>query len=128
MFYNVIFISMRIQLHDIVPGLQPYIKLICSMDCDNDADTSHIRVLPDTCVELFINYTTSPVAIIENVLHERSIVTARMSRPMDVQMRKGAGCLAVCFHPGMAYKFFSVPMHVISAQFYGIKTSTICEN
>jgi len=84
------------------------------MECDDDADTRHIRVLPDTCVELFINYTNTPVAIIGSELHQRSIITFRMSRPMDVQMRKGSGCMAICFHPGMAYKFFHMPMHVLS--------------
>lgn len=84
------------------------------MDCDEDIDIHHIRVLPDTCVELFVNYTSSPVAIIDNELHKGSIITFRMSRPMDVQMRKGAGCLALCFHPGMAYRFFQVPMHALS--------------
>jgi len=105
---------MHIQMYDIVPDLQAYIKLICAMDCDEDADTSLIRVLPDTCVELFVNYTSTPVAMIENELHQRSIITFRMSRSMDVQMRKGAGCLAICFHPGMAYHFFQVPMHVLT--------------
>lgn len=105
---------MRIQSYDIIQSLQPYIKLICTMDCDEGADTSSIRVLPDTCVELFINYTDTPVAIIGDELHKRSIITFRMSRPMNVQMRKGAGCLAICFYPGMAYKFFQVPMHKLS--------------
>jgi AraC-like DNA-binding protein len=84
------------------------------MDCDEDADTRHIRVLPDASVELFISYTNTPVAIIGNELYKQSIITFRMSRPMDVQMRKGAGCLAICFHPGMAYKFFHLPMHVLT--------------
>lgn len=105
---------MRIQLHHINPDLQPYIKLICSMDCDDDTDTRHIRVLPDACVEIFINYTNSPVAVISDKLHKRSIVSSRMSRPTDVQMRKGAGCMAVCFNPGMAYPFFRLPMHLLS--------------
>ncbi len=105
---------MRMQQYDIMPALQPYVKLICTMDCDNDADTRHIRVLPDTCVELFVNYTSTPVATIGNELHKRSIVTFRMSRPMDVQMRKGSGCVAVCFHPGIAYRFFHLPMHVLT--------------
>ncbi|NRF40396.1 helix-turn-helix domain-containing protein [Pedobacter foliorum] len=105
---------MRLQLYDVIPKLQPYIKLICTMDCDEAADTHHIRVLPDICVELFVNYTSSPVAIIGNELHKRSIITFRMSRPMDVQMRKGAGCLAICFYPGMAYSFFQVPMHTLT--------------
>jgi AraC-like DNA-binding protein len=84
------------------------------MDCDGDTNTNHIRVLPDTCVELFVNYTSTPIAMIGNELHKRSIISSRMSRPMDVQMRKGAGCLAICFHPGMAYKFFQVPMHTLT--------------
>jgi len=106
--------SMYLQLYDIAPQLQPYVKLICSMDFDGDADTSHICVLPDTCAELFINYTIAPLAVIGNELHRRSIVTFRMSRPMDVQMRKGAGCLAICFHPGMASPFFPMPMHELT--------------
>jgi AraC-like DNA-binding protein len=105
---------MRIQSYDIIPALQPYIKVICTMDCDDDADTSYIRVLPDACVELFLNYTSTPVAIISDELHKRSIVSFRMSRPVDVQMRKGAGVIAICFHPGMAYVFFQPPMHALS--------------
>ena len=105
---------MRLQLYDIAPPLQPFVKMICSMDCDEDADTRHIRVLPDTCVELFINYTSTPIAVISNELHKRSIVTFRMTKPVDVQMRKGSGCLAVCFRPGMAYSFFQLPMHLLS--------------
>ena len=105
---------MRIQLYDVHPSLQPYVKLICTMDCDGETDTSHIRVLPDTCVELFLNYTSTPVAIIGDKLYKRSIISFRMSCPMEVQMRKGAGCLAICFHPGMAYKFFHVPMHTLT--------------
>ena len=105
---------MRIQSYDIIPNLRPYVKLICTMECDEDTDTNHIRVLPDTCVELFLNYTSTPVAIIGDELHKRSIISARMSRPMEVQMRKGTGCLAICFHPGMAYQFFQIPMHILS--------------
>lgn len=105
---------MRLQLYDIIPILRPYIKMLCTMDCNEDSDMRHIRVLPDTCVELFINYTSKAVAMIDNKLHQKSIVTFRMSRPMDVQMRKGAGCLAICFNPGMAYKFFKVPMHLLT--------------
>ena len=84
------------------------------MDCISDTNTHHIRVLPDTCAELFINYTTTPLAIIGNELYKQSIITFRMSRYMDVQMRKGAGCMAICFQPGMAYRFFHLPMHTCS--------------
>lgn len=39
------------------------------------------RVLPDTCVEQFVNFTSTPVAIIDKELHKRSIISFRMSRP-----------------------------------------------
>jgi len=103
---------MQLQSYPIIPTLQHYIKVICTMD--GDTDNSHIRVLPDTCVELFINYTEKPIAIIDQKMHRGSIITCRMSKPMDIQMRKGNGCLAICFHPGMAYQFFTVPMHALT--------------
>jgi len=84
------------------------------MECTDDTDTNHIRVLPDACVEIFINYTDTPIAVIDNKEFQCSIVNARMSKPMDVQMRKGSGCLAICFFPGMAYKFFHAPMYLFS--------------
>lgn len=105
---------MFIQQFEVIPELQPYVKLICTMDCEDGADTNHIRVLPDTCVELFVNYTSTPLAIIGNELYDRSIVTFRMSRYSDVQMRKGAGCIAICFYPGAAFRFFNIPMHLLA--------------
>lgn len=105
---------MLIQQFEVLPELQPYVKLICTMDCDDGVDTNHIRVLPDTCVELFVNYTSTPLAIIGNELYDRSIVTFRMSRYSDVQMRKGAGCIAICFYPGAACRFFNLPMHLLA--------------
>ena len=105
---------MFIEQFEVVPELQPYIKLICVMDCEDDVDTNHIHVLPDACVELFINYTSTPVAIIDNELHQRSIVSSRMSRHSEVQMRKGDGCIAICFYPGMAYRFFHLPMYILA--------------
>jgi len=105
---------MFIQQFEVIPELQPYVKLICTMDCEDGADTNHIRVLPDTCVELFVNYTSTPLAVIGNDVYHRSIVTSRMSRYSDVQMRKGAGCIAICFYPGEAYRFFNLPMHQLA--------------
>lgn len=84
------------------------------MDCDQDADLRPVRVLPDACVELFLSYTSPPVALIEDRLYVNSIVTSRMSRAVDVRMRKGAGCLAVCFLPGMAHYFFKPKMQELS--------------
>lgn len=105
---------MHIQQYPIIPALQPYVKLICTMDCNEAVSLTYLQVLPDACVEVFINYSSSPVAIINNNLHQRSIVSFRMSQATAVQMRKGAGCLAICFYPGMAYHFFNIPMQLLS--------------
>ena len=105
---------MRVQLYDIHPQLQQYVKSICTMECDGDADWNQVRVLPDTCVELFFNYTSTPIAVIDRTLYKRSIISFRMSRPADVQMRKGSGCLAVCLHPGKAYSLFRMPIFLFS--------------
>nr|WP_242691509.1 helix-turn-helix domain-containing protein [Pedobacter sp. SYSU D00823] len=86
------------------------------MECEGDADNQGILVLPDACVELFINYTSTPIAIIDRKVFNSSIVNSRMSKPNNVKMRKGSGCIAVCFYPGMAYKFFHLPMHTITDQ------------
>lgn len=110
----VIFTSMHIKLYEIIPELRSYVKTICTMDCEGDADTTHLRILPDMCVELFVNYTSAPIAIIGNDLYKSSIVSFRMSRHADVQMRKGTGCIAICFHPGVAYRFFNLPMHTLA--------------
>lgn len=101
---------MHLKIYEIMPALLPYIKVICTMECDEAADTRHIRVLPDACVEIFLSYTNSPVAIIDEQLYKRSIVSFRMNRFVDVRMRKGSGCIAVCFYPGMAARFLKVPI------------------
>jgi AraC-like DNA-binding protein len=84
------------------------------MECNEAKDTEQVHVLPDACVELFISYTEAPVAIIDQQLHKNSMVNSRMNVPTSVQMRKGAGCIAICFQPGMAYPFFSLPMSVLN--------------
>lgn len=93
------------------------------MECEGGEDWNQVRVLPDTSVEIFLNYTATPTAVINQELHRRSIVCFRLSRPLDVQMRKGAGCMAVCFQPGMAYPFTHVPIGLFkdcTASFFDI--------
>lgn len=84
------------------------------MDCNEATDTRQVHVLPDACVELFISYTEVPVAIIDQQLHQKSMVSSRMSTPTAVQMRKGSGCIAVCFKAGLAYPFFKHSMDILS--------------
>jgi len=83
------------------------------MDCTEAGDEEPFRVLPDTCVELFIRYTDTLVATVSgNTVqgNKRSFISFRMSAFVDVQMQPGSGCIAVCLYPGAAYNFFSIPM------------------
>jgi AraC-like DNA-binding protein len=85
------------------------------MEYNEKKSVTPFRVLPDTCVELFISYVESPVARLGTGTEKlRSFVVFRMSRFMDVEMERRAGCIAICFHPGAAYNFFSFPMNEVS--------------
>jgi AraC-like DNA-binding protein len=113
--------KMSFRLHHIVPQLRPFIKMICSMKNDGTTAQEPFRVLPDTIVELFVNCTDKPLANIEGkVHHAQSFLTSRMSSFMDVEMHEASHYVSVCFYPGAAYKFFTVPMHEISNTVAGL--------
>ena len=85
------------------------------MEYSGNESSTPFRVLPDTCVELFISYVESPVANLGTGTEKlRSFVVFRMSQFMDVEMATKAGCIAICFYPGAAYNFFSLPMNEVS--------------
>jgi len=108
---------MELKLYDITPSLQPYIKIICSMENNNSGcKTSSFRVLPDTCVELFINYAGSGQTVTDAGLLKQPncFIVSRMSRYMDVRDHGRFGFISVCFLPGAAAHFFPVAMHEVS--------------
>lgn len=108
---------MNLQLYPIAPQLQPYIKVICTMESSERDTPSVFRVLPDTCVELFVSYSNEPIATITGkttFANRQSFVVFRMSNFMDVQMQAKTGCIAVCFYPGASYHFFSQPIHEVA--------------
>lgn len=87
------------------------------METNEDTLITPFRVLPDTCIELFINYTGKPLAIIEGndlFINKRSFITSRMSHFMNVQMQEGISCIAICFRSALGYKFFPLPMLEVS--------------
>lgn len=105
---------MKLELYNIIPELMPYIKVISSIEnSDNENSKSTFRVLPDTCVELFLSYNNGTIAKIKTKTHfdsSGSFVTSRMSTFMDVQILPNSGSVAVCFKTGAAYNFFNLPM------------------
>lgn len=114
-FSNLQLFAMAMRNYIISPVLQPYVKTICTMDIANE-DLSHFRVLPDACVEVFINCGPSPLANIgagaEAVTYKHSIINFRMKSYADVRMLAGARCIAICFQPAAAARFFPFPVGI----------------
>ena len=104
-----IFLAMVIRTFPVDAALTPYVKEICIMEIAA-AGVPGMRVLPDTCIEIFIRYVSSPLATVNGKHLSRSLVTSRMNSFMDSQMEAGSGCIAVCFHPGAARHFFTTPL------------------
>ncbi len=100
---------MQLRVYDIIPELQPYVKVISSV-AHEASDISFFRVLPDTCAELFFNYTTGPAATVNKTVLQRSFVNCRTKRFTDVAAVPGTGFITVCFRPGAACHFFPLPM------------------
>lgn len=103
---------MHCQLHEITPPLRPFVKLICSMDSGpREGPSGPVRVLPDACVELFINFQEGTQLLPPTATApSRSFITSRLNRFMDVCTLGSGAFLSVCFYPGRAYPFFPVPM------------------
>jgi AraC-like DNA-binding protein len=108
---------MQMQFFDIREVLKPCIKMICMLSCDTPGEVLPFRVLPDTCVELFITCNGQRIAeVMDNTSQEEkmSFASFRMRSFMDVRMHQGYHCIAVCFYPGAAYRFFGLSMQELS--------------
>ena len=111
---------MQYRLHNIDPVLKPFVKVICSIESESSVDSlESMRVLPDTCVELFINFDKSQKIILPDcsiALPGKSFVTSRMNSFMDVRTLGLVRFVSICFAEGGAYPFFPVSMHDIANQ------------
>ncbi|MBD0298599.1 MAG: AraC family transcriptional regulator [Flavisolibacter sp.] len=122
-------------MYDIIPELQPYVKVISSVENPaGSAAPCTFRVFPDTCVEVFFGYNNSTIANINAKApfdSSKSFVTSRLSRYMDVQLPPGSSSIAVCFHPGAAFPFFHLPMKeltddsILLVDLWGEKTNKL---
>ena len=71
-----IFLAMVIRTFPVDAALTPYVKEICIMEIAA-AGVPGMRVLPDTCIEIFIRYVSSPLATVNGKHLSRSLVTSR---------------------------------------------------
>ncbi|WP_420150281.1 hypothetical protein, partial [Spirosoma sp.] len=79
---------MPYQLHDIDPILKPFVREICSMESNVPIrSTAPMRVLPDLCIELFINFREPQQVVYSGVVDaqpDRCFITSRLNGFMDV--------------------------------------------
>ncbi|WP_337042099.1 helix-turn-helix domain-containing protein [Emticicia sp. 17c] len=107
---------MILRLYPVMPALQPYVKVICTME-GSSSDNSSIRVLPDTCVELFINYSSASLAKVTGkkvFSPSRNFIVSRMNNFMDVEMPGNTAFISVCFYTETACMFFPLPMNEVA--------------
>lgn len=93
------------------------------MESENDSCyASSFRVLPDTCIELFVPYAGTRRTVSGAGLQQQPncFIVSRMSKYMDVQNQGRSGFVSVCFHPGAAAHFFPVGMHEVSDLVVGL--------
>ncbi|GAB3316520.1 helix-turn-helix domain-containing protein [Larkinella ripae] len=111
---------MAYRFFTIDPRLKPFVKAICALETDAPAVLPPpIRVLPDTCVELFVNFCEPQRVVSANgraASSGRSFITARLNHFMDVWTAGPVRFVSVCFAEGQAYRFFPVPMHNLANQ------------
>ncbi|MBD2753492.1 helix-turn-helix domain-containing protein [Spirosoma validum] len=111
---------MHYRIYDIDPLLQPFVKVICSVENDSSIGSpAPVRVLPDASVELFVNFCepqqVAPAGEIASLL-SRSFITSRMNKFMTVRTHSQVGFVSVWFFDGSAYPFFPVSMHDVTNQ------------
>ncbi|GAB2592865.1 DUF6597 domain-containing transcriptional factor [Spirosoma areae] len=112
-------------LYNIDPVLKPFVKVICSIERDGPIVSSGpLRVLPDTRVELFVNFCNPQHATSSSGVMTplgRSFITIRLNQFMDVQTQGNVGFVSVCFAGGSACPFFPVPMHNMTNQLIDLR-------
>ncbi len=100
--------------YQVVPALQPFVKVIWSMESDpGDSSNFSMRILPDTCVEMVIHYRQPLLTTFANgSLHEqpKSFVVSQMKSFIEIAPTGPIGFMSIRFTAKGAYHFFGIPM------------------
>lgn len=110
---------MNMQQYPVWEGLEQYVSAITYMEAGAEKQgTPGFRVLPDVCIELFVNCgsDSAPFSVNGTKVTARSFITSRMSRYMDVRRVGDVAFVSVWFYPGKAWPFFEVPMSDLTNQ------------
>ncbi|WP_416867112.1 MAG: helix-turn-helix domain-containing protein [Imperialibacter sp.] len=99
--------------------LRPFVKAIYLMQAPGTWEPPpHSRVLPDGCVELFVNIgdTADSFEVNGRKINGSSFITSRMNCFMDISSPKQVHFITVWFYPGRSWPFFDVPMSIVANQ------------
>jgi AraC-like DNA-binding protein len=107
---------MRISRYQITTALQPFLKEICVFQSDCVEPATFRRVLPDACVELFVNLGNDSDSFIVDgqIIKSRFFVVSRMNRFTDVSSLGRPYFMSFWFRSGRSWPFFRVPMSTLA--------------
>lgn len=109
---------MEYREYPIITSLQPFVKLIWSMESDlPSVEEGPMRILPDCCVEIVFHYKdayTSTFSDGSQQLQSRSFVVTQMKSFMEIQSTGTTGFISIRFSATGAYLFFGIPMKDIA--------------
>lgn len=112
------------QEYEINTILQPYVKVIWSMENDASVfDGPPIHILPDSCVELVVHFGDPFKTTFSNnstSVQTQSFVVAQMRNFMKIQSNGKTGIIAARFSALGAYHFFGLPMKEITNREIGL--------
>lgn len=100
----------------ITPELQPFVRLIWSMD-DLAINDLPMRILPDGCVEVVFHYRDNYMSTFSDGVSEKqpnSFVVTQMRSFLDIKPTGTTGFMAIRFSASGACQFFGIPMKEIA--------------
>ncbi len=106
--------------YNISPALQPFVKVIWSMESDTpafDSGPGTMRILPDTCVELVVHFKDPYKTIFADnttSLQPQSMIVAQMKSFIEIRPQGKTGIFAVRFSAYGARHFLGMPMHEVA--------------
>ena len=109
---------MRYQEFQLMPPLQPFVKVIWSMEDGGDNLTFEpTRILPDSCTELVIHFGDpykTTFSDNNSSIQPQSFVVSQMKSFMKIQANGNTGFIAARFTTEGFYRFFKKSLKAIS--------------
>jgi AraC-like DNA-binding protein len=99
--------------------LNRFVECFWTLENDGGEMVEPVRILPDGCVELILNFGARFREHKENGHEEHqpiNLLVGQMTRPILITASGSVQLLGIRFHPGGTYPFFGIPMHELTNQ------------